>query len=411
MRAPALETRTARLKLPINKKPYWARIGHGISLGYRRNQGPGTWSIRVANGGRGQGHWTQVLGAADDHDAANGGAILDFWQAQDKARTLGLATRQAGDDAGKLGTVIEALEPYEADLKARGGDLGNVRRVRLHLPPTLAAKQVATLNVRDFRPWTLALRKAELTPAAINRINSVFKACLNHAAAHDERIVTRAWERALANLPDAVESRNVILDEPTIRAIIAAAYQVSTEFGLLVEVAAITGARVSQLARLEVQDLQATRSDPRLLMPSSAKGRGQKKISRRPVPIPPSLAVRLLASIQGRAAGAALLVKPSGDPWRKSDHSRLFARAVAQAGVAQGETVITLYALRHSNIVRQLLAGTAIRLVAAAHDTSVVMIERTYSRHITDVSDTPLRCAMLDVAVPAGANIVPLARS
>ncbi|MGC2081606.1 MAG: tyrosine-type recombinase/integrase, partial [Xanthobacteraceae bacterium] len=279
---------------------------------------------------------------------------------------------------------------------------------RLHLSPTLAGKLVATLNVRDFRPWTLALRKAELTSAAINRINSVFKACLNHAAMHDERIVTRAWERALANIPDAVESRNIILDETTIRAIVSAAYQIGTEFGLLVEVAAITGARVSQLARLEVQDLQAARSDPRLLMPSSRKGRGQKKISRRPVPIPPSLAVRLLANAQGRAAAAALLVKPSGDLWRKSDHSRLFARAVTLADLDKAEPAITFYTLRHSNIARLLLAGTPIRVVAAAHDTSVVMIERTYSRHITDASDTSLRRAMLDMSEPVAGNVVPL---
>src|SRR6516225_6337415 len=114
MRAPALETRSARLKLAIAKRPYWARMGHGISLGYRRNQGPGTWSIRVANGrGRGQGHWSQVIGTADDHDGANGGVILSFWQAQDKARALGLAARQGGDSGGKLSTVAEVLNAYE----------------------------------------------------------------------------------------------------------------------------------------------------------------------------------------------------------------------------------------------------------------------------------------------------------
>jgi hypothetical protein len=41
-------------------------------------------------------------------------------------------------------------------------------------------------------------------------------------------------------------------------------------------------------------------------------------------------------------------------------------------------------ALRHSSIVRQLLVGLPVRVVAANHDTSVIMIERTYSRHIGD---------------------------
>ena len=290
MRAPALETRTARLKLAIAKRPYWARIGQGISLGYRRNRGPGTWSVRVAKGrGRGQGHWSQVIGTADDFDAANAGAVLNFWQAQDKARALGQAARHGGDGGGKLGTIAQAIEAYEADLKLRGGDTGNVSRIRIHLPVALAAKTVATLAARDFKSWRAALSKADLTPAAINRSNSIFKAALNHAAAHDERIGNaRAWGHALASIPDAVESRNVILDEEAIRAIIAGAYQVGAEFGLLVEVAGVTGARVSQLARLEVRDLQAARADPRLMLPSSKKGRGQKKITHRPVPIPPS---------------------------------------------------------------------------------------------------------------------------
>ena len=41
---------------------------------------------------------------------------------------------------------------------------------------------------------------------------------------------------------------------------------------------------------------------------------------------------------------------------------------------------MTIYALRHSNIVRQLLAGVPIRVVAVNHDTSIVMIEKTYRR-------------------------------
>jgi integrase len=42
------------------------------------------------------------------------------------------------------------------------------------------------------------------------------------------------------------------------------------------------------------------------------------------------------------------------------------------------------YALRHSSIVRGIRSGLPIRLVAALHDTSVVMIERHYSRWITE---------------------------
>ena len=128
----------------------------------------------------------------------------------------------------------------------------------------------------------------------VNHTAAAFKAALNLAAEHDDRIANRrAWETGLASITDAEQSRNVVLPENTIRLINAAAYRDSPEFGLLIEVAAVTGARVSQLAKLETADLQGERSDPRLMMPSARKGKGTKKIDRRPVPIPPPLAARL----------------------------------------------------------------------------------------------------------------------
>jgi hypothetical protein len=51
---------------------------------------------------------------------------------------------------------------------------------------------------------------------------------------------------------------------------------------------------------------------------------------------------------------------------------------------------VTSYALRHSSIVRGLLASVPIRVVASHHDTSVAMIEKNYSRFIT-VTPTPWR--------------------
>jgi integrase len=177
-----------------------------------------------------------------------------------------------------------------------------------------------------------------------------------------------------------------------------------------VEVAAVTGARVSQLSRLEVQDLQDGRTDPRLMMPSSRKGRGKKKIMRRPVPIPAGLAAKLRGIVKNRPVDAALLVKPETQnpsveepvahalvPWKKSDHSRPFARTVEAAGLNPGE--VTINALRHSSIVRQLLGGVSVRVVAVNHDTSIVMIERTYSRHIGDHADSLARVAILDTTV------------
>jgi hypothetical protein len=69
---------------------------------------------------------------------------------------------------------------------------------------------------------------------------------------------------------------------------------------------------------------------------------------------------------------------------------------------------VTFYALRHSSIVRQLLANIPVRVVAVSHDTSVSMIERNYSEHIGDHADALARKALLDIAPPTAGNVVPI---
>ena len=359
-RSSTLETRSARLRLPIAKKPVFVKIGPGVGLGYRRNQTAGTWVARVASGKGG--NWTKAIGNADDFDDADGSKVLDFWQAQETARALGRGERTGEGRSAKPATVAEALDAYDADLKTRGADIGNVARVRIHLPAGLLDKAVALLASRELRGWRDGLART-LAAATVNRTTSGLKAALNLAAEHDERITNRrAWETGLASIPDAEQSRNVILNEATVRWIIAEAHVRSPEFGLLVEVAAVTGARVGQLAQLAVQDLQADREAPRLMMPTSRKGKGKKMVHHRPVPIPLGLAAKLLVLTADRPATAPLLLKPSGAPWKKSDHSRLFARAAKAANQDPGH--VTIYALRHSSIVRQILAGVPIRVIA-----------------------------------------------
>ena len=407
-RASNLESRSARLKLPVAKKPVFTKIGDGVGLGYRRNRTAGTWIVRAANG-KGA-NWTKAFATADDFQEADGGTLMNFWQAQDRARVLASGGKNHGTDDSKLVNIKQALDRYDVDLKARAGDTANVARVRLHLPERLINKTVALLTSSDLRQWRDALFEKGLAPASINRSSTAFKAALNLAATLDERIVNhRAWQKGLATIPDAAEARNVIVADGDILKIIDGAYQVGAEFGLLVELGAVTGARPSQLGRVEVQDVQDNRTDPRIMMPSSRKGRGNKKILRQPVPIPASLAKRLQQLADDLPLNAPLLRKPSGGPWKRADHTRLFARAVRNAGLDSVE--ITIYALRHSNIVRQLLSRVPTRVVAVNHDTSVAMIEKNYSRYISDHSDAITRAVLLDIAArPSATNVVPLTR-
>jgi len=402
-RSSSLETRTNRLKLPVRRKPHaFTVVAPGIALAYRRGKERSAWVVRVADGKGG--NWTKNLpGIPDDHEDANGESVLTFWQAQDAARRLARGTVESGRPV----SVDEALTDYERDLRARGGLAGNASRVRHHLPPSLATKPVAMLTSRELQHWRDGLG---MRPATVNRTTRILKAACNLAASHDARIVnTKAWKVGLASLRDAHRARNVILTDQPVRALIEAAYADDPAFGLLTETAATTGARPSQLVKLEVGDLQADRGDPRLLMPSSRKGHAGKRIERKPVPIPASLAARLRLAAGDRDAAAALLLRADGKPWSatSADHRTPFARAVARVGLKPSTT---FYALRHSSIVRQILAGTPLRVIADAHDTSTRQIEITYSAHISGHTDAVLRKGLLDTTQPAADNVIALGR-
>ena len=266
VRASTLENRTARLKLEPRKKPYhFTVIAPGIAVGYRRCAGPGRWVLRAADGHGA--YWTDTIGLADDHEPADGATVCTFWQAQDKARVL-VRGESAGD---RPATVENALDAYERDLTTRGGLVANAAVIRRLIPSTLLARPVGLLTFRELRHWRDGLldgRKA----SSVNRHCKSLKAALNLAAATDPRIGNAAaWRSALASLPDAHTARHVGLPERDVRKIVVAAYAVAPWLGLWTEVAATTGARPSQIARLDVADLQDDRADPRLMMPSFEK--------------------------------------------------------------------------------------------------------------------------------------------
>jgi integrase len=397
LRNATLDSREARRKLKPSGTPYFAAIGEkGISLGYRRlAKGPGTWLSRRRSGGA---YHHAPIGMADDMADADGVTMFDFWQAVERARAGGSPTTSKQSAST---TVREVLDVYQQDLKARGGDVASVDRVRLHLSDTLGDKAVELLTADELKAWRNKLR-SKVSIGSVNRIANSFRAALNAVADSDSTINRHAWETGLKRMPGGDTARNVILSADQIRRIVTEAYGISESFGLLVEVLATTGARVNQVARLEVGDVR----NDRLTMPSSRKGKGEK-ISHTPIPIPPALALRLKQAGKGRAAHDLLLRKSSGAPWGKSQHNRGFARAVARAGLDPDE--VTAYALRHSSIVRQIRANVALRIVAVTHDTSTKMIEVHYSKEIAHVSDADVRAAMLDFSATRD-NVVKIAR-
>jgi integrase len=407
-RAAMLETATARRRLEIRKKPFWTTISPRIGLGYRRNAGPGTWSVRSTNSDGAD--WIKRIALADDLEPTDGKHVLTYWQAIDVARALARG-RPGADDANRPVTVGEALDRYQHDLKTRGADAQNANRVRRHLTPSLATKPVALLTMNDLRHWRDGLVSKGVAPATINRTRAGLRAALELAASLDDRIANReAFRIGLKGLRNTRTARRVVLGDFDVTRLVKAAHEHDRSFGILIEVLAQTGARVSQAARLKCGDLQADGPDPFLAVPTSYKGgRGQKEREHVPVPIPMSLAA-LLNELRGdRPHDAPLLIKDDGTRWlerNKAEQWVIFRTVAKRAGFDPDE--ITTYALRHSSICRSLLKGVPVSVVARLHDTSSDEIETHYAAYILDVAGTISRKALLQLEQHPSDNVVTL---
>ncbi|WP_245323519.1 tyrosine-type recombinase/integrase [Bradyrhizobium stylosanthis] len=421
-----LKSPSARAKLAVRKRPYRQHLERGLTLGYRRNQGPGTWCV-IAPDGHGS-EWLKAFGSADDGESvADGKTIFSYKQAAQEARRLvrgGDADKVDANEGKKFVTLDEALTNYGTDLEKRGGNPYNATSPREHLPASLLSKPVPLLDATELRKWRDSLHG--LTPSSVNRYLSSINAALNLAVEQDSRIQnSQAWKIGLKRIPGATESNNVILVNDQVRTIVRNAYARDHELGLLTDVQAQGGNRPSQAARLRVRDLLNHRTSPKLMMPKSSKGGGakakEKRVERFPVPITPTLAARLAKHAEGRKPGDRLLLQSNGKPWGRTDpkdpsrdavgvaddYGDDFREVVKASGLDPDE--VTMYALRHSSIVRQLMKGVHQRVVAANHDTSVVEIERTYSKYITDHTDAMTRAALLDDETTPPDNVVQLA--
>jgi integrase len=365
---------------------------------YRRNGTNGSWVLKASDGHGA--YWTKAFALADDFEDADAKSVLTFYQAQDQAKKLA-----RGDDGGTDSapiTVEGALDDYKTDLISRNANPYNSRWPLLHLTNALKSKPVALLGSTELKQWRDGLL-GTMAPATINRLCGCLCAALELARQHDERINRQAWEIGLTNLPDAQEARNVILSDAKVREFVGTAYRLDHQFGLLADTLAITGARPSQAARLRVEDLHDHPSRPKLAMPKSGKGgsrnRSAKKAERYSVPITVQLAAKLKDAAKGRADDAPLLVQSDGSAWGDNPGQR-YHREVSKVVAAIGiDPNSTMYCLRHSSITRALLQNVPIRLVASLHNTSVAMIERAYSKFITEYSDSVSRKALLQLPV------------
>ncbi|BDU70256.1 phage-related integrase [Geothrix oryzae] len=281
-----LEYPTPRLKLLPRKEPYWTGLEEGQSLGYYRpkNRAAGRWLAKFFDVETKKRSMT-TLGTADDYTEADGQQVLNYAQAQEKAREWIQAARTliTGEESRKGPyTVAYAMEDYQKDCIRRGvksgEQMGSV--VRAHILPTLGNLEVARLTRSRLERWHEALasqparvrtKKTASEPAVkaaptteegkrqrratANRVLSVLKAALN-LALHRKRTACsgEAW-RELKPFRGATQARTRFLSIEEQGALVGAC---DPEFKLVVQAALLTGARYGEITRMVVRDYDET---------------------------------------------------------------------------------------------------------------------------------------------------------
>ena len=404
-----LQERSARARLTAKHHPYWRSISEGRHLGYYRGRRGGSWIARCRPPDGGD-YLTKALGTADDLVDADGAEILNWRQALDEALAWFEQVEKPGFiEAAEL-TVQTAVEEYAAMRDARdsaraGRPLRSDGRSRLTryvvVDEQLAKMRLLDLTESDLKAWQGRLKSLKVLTR--QRLANDLKAALNlcfqnyrRALPSDFPITVKVglkaeecyWEHG-----ESVARENQILEDGQVREIIRTAVEQDADgdFALLVILLAATGARFSQLRRMKVADVQLEHS--RILVPTSFKGKGRSPALIK-VCVGPDVAQVLRRAIVGRKKDEFLLQRwryrqVSAASWERvgraqwktaSEMTRAWNRVVDAVGL---EGTIP-YALRHTSIVRGIRANLPIRLVAALHDTSVIMIERHYSRWITE---------------------------
>ena len=139
----ALESRSARFKLKIRRRPYSGpSLARGISLMYRRNKSNGTWVLKSSDGDGA--YWTKGFALADDYEDADARACSRSMARRIRPRNW-RAVRTAPADRAPI-TIDGALTITTPIWISRAANPYNAEWPRLHLTDVLLAKPVALLQ-------------------------------------------------------------------------------------------------------------------------------------------------------------------------------------------------------------------------------------------------------------------------
>jgi integrase len=282
-----LENRTARERLGRARHPYWRSISVGCHIGYYRGPQGGTWIARCKRAGV-PGYYQRGLGEADDVRDADGVDILDFAQAQRKARDWFDDIAAAAGKRPDRYTVGQALDDYL--VRFAGKSLEKTRHtIERHIRPVLGKRPVCELTTAELTKFQtdLATRRSVYRAnrmgrskprpddgdavrrgkAKANRIFTPLKAALNRAFNEGRVADDTAWRR-VKPYPKVSVARVRYFTPAEVNALLQAA---EPWFRAVMQGALFTGARWSELFRLQVRDVDLRSGT--ILFPETKGGR------------------------------------------------------------------------------------------------------------------------------------------
>ncbi len=382
-----LETRSARVKLPVSRIPYFRSIRRGLCIGYRKGRTGGRWVVRLVLNGN-----TRVftLGSADDRQDADGKQVLDYAQATKEAHAW--AERQCKGEPEPptegytVGTAAaDYLEWYEVHHR-------EAKRVAYTIDGDILKKfknrQVASLTTAELNKWLRDLaakeprhgapcddpaEKARRRRASANRILTVFKAMLNHAWRNGHVPLDTAWRRVKPfRSVDCPRERTLAVKDAA--KLIAAC---DPDFKGLVRAALYTGCRYGELCRLEIEDINLAAKTVHIRVTKSGKPRY--------VPITDEGVIFFRQEIGERKTGF-LFVRNDQSSWGRGHQFRRMQEACDAAGIAR----CSFHDLRRTYGALLAMAGVPLQVIATALGHSDTRICEKHYAHLLPnyVADT-----------------------
>lgn len=378
-----IDTVSGRAKLTPRREPYWAKVGNGQHVGFRRSEDGGAWIARAYDAGtksrayRALGDMTGVT-PSDQYDAAVKLAREWFEHIEQGGST---DARTVGDACARY---VDHIRETKGD-KAAG--VAAQRLAALVAPDPIARIDLAKLQERHVKDWRKRLEQTPCkaptrgkncrvktpqpeprlrTPATLNRDMTHLRAALNLAKADRLLVTDMAWSRALLPVKGAERRRDAYLTREQRRALLDAIDCPSLR--ALVACLCALPLRPGAIAALVAGDF-----DPRagtLRVSVDKAGAGRRLL------LPESVADMLRGHAKGKLPRAPLLSRPDGSAWNKDQWKGPVKAAVVAAGLPADAV---LYSLRHSAVTDLVSGGLDLMTVAQIAGTSVRMIELHYA--------------------------------